>query len=108
MKRALLVLGLVMIMALGVGAAVADEHPPEHPHALVLGVVLDDSGEVPVSVRKCVDLAANRALPLNSHHAHSHTGRAGEALWGAGNAVVPLAPLTPWANCAELLAAFGL
>lgn len=102
------VIALALALVLGLGAtAVFAEELPEHPHALVLGVVLDETGEFPVSVRKCVDLAGNRALKLQSHHAHLHTGKAGEAQWSAGNAVVPLAPLTPWANCAELLAAFG-
>ncbi len=109
--RSLAALGLAALLTVGGSTAVgANDHgePPKHPHALVLGVVLDETGEVPVSVRKCVDLAGNRAVPLHAHHAGVHTGRAGEALWNAGNAVVPLAPLTPWANCAELLAAFGL
>lgn len=106
--KAIIAVAVSTVMVLGVGVATADEHgaPPEHPHALVLGLVMD--GQVPVSARKCVDLAANRSLKLNAHHAHLHTGNAGEAQFRAGNAVVPLAPLTPWANCAELMAAFGL
>jgi hypothetical protein len=70
---------------------------------LVLGVQFE--GGEPVGFRKCVDLAAGRKLPLNAHHAHLHTGRAGEALFEkAGHVVVPGAPLTPWSNCQELVA----
>ncbi len=49
-----------------------------------------------------MDLAAGRALPLNAHHAHMHTGRAGEAIARTETKfVVPTAGLTPWADCAE-------
>lgn len=84
-----------------------------HPHVLVLGVVVDEFDE-PVSVRKCVDLAANQALPLNAHHVHVHFGQAGEALAQNGNFVVPVAPFPepfgpalPWTDCESLLAFFG-
>jgi hypothetical protein len=82
------------------------QEPPLHPHMLVLGLELDEAGE-PVGFRRCIDLAAGQALPLTAHHAHIHTGAAGEALFTkAGHVAVPGAPLTPWSNCAELIAFF--
>lgn len=106
MKRTVMALLVVLGTSLGVLAAPAlSQGPPEHPHMLVVGLELDEN-ENPVSFRRCVDLAAGKALPLKAHHAHVHTGRAGEALWNAGHAVVPAAPITPWANCAELIAEF--
>jgi len=101
---------LVLLMSAGllVGLlgtpGIAQQHPPRHPHMLVLGVQFD--GEEPVDYRRCVDLAANRALPLSAHHAHVHTGTAAQALASARHAVVPGAPLTPWTNCQELVAFF--
>lgn len=60
----------------------------------------DGSGVYATGFRKCIDLPE---VPLNAHHASLHTGTAGEALGErAGHAVVPTAPLTPWATCAEL------
>ena len=80
---------------------------PKHPHMLLLRVQIDpeagDHGAL-VGFHRCVDLAAGQAVPLNAHHASVHTGQAGAALMGAGHAVVPGAPLTPWANCEELTA----
>jgi hypothetical protein len=74
---------------------------------LVLGLEFDEHGE-PVGFRRCVDLAAGLALPLHAHHDTIHLGRAGEMLRSkAGNFVVPTAPLTPFNNCADLVAAFG-
>jgi hypothetical protein len=43
-----------------------------------LGVQFD--GEEPIGCQRCVDVAANRALPLTAHHTHIHTGTAGEML----------------------------
>jgi hypothetical protein len=81
---------------------------PEHPHLLVVGLELDEDGN-PVGFRKCVELAAGQALPLNSHHEHVHFGTAGEALFSlAGHGVAPAAPFpgVPWSNCEELIAFF--
>lgn len=108
MKRTIagLAVGALALSGLvAAGTASSQEGPPRHSHAHVTGVVVDENDE-PVSFRKCKELANNQALPLNSHHEHIHTGRAGEAQWQAGNVVVPLAPLTPWANCEELIAFF--
>jgi len=67
---------------------------------LVMGVKYGAEG--PIGFEKCVDLAAGRALPLNAHHEHAHTGRAGDAISRTETKfVVPTAGLTPWANCAE-------
>ncbi len=106
----------VLVLAVGL-VMVAIPAPGQdferHPHMLVLGLELDETGE-PVGFRKCVDLAANSRLPLNAHHEHMHFGTAGEALFTrAGNVVVPGAPFpapfddpVPWSNCEELIAFF--
>ncbi len=73
---------------------------------LLLGIEIEDGALV--GFRKCVDVANNRAVPLNAHHDGIHTGTAGAALQGAGHAVVPGAPLTPWADCAEFEAALPI
>jgi hypothetical protein len=106
----LVLLGLVV----GVAPGVAQDVPP-HAHMLVQRPVIDViefEGELwvaAVGFRKCVDLAANRAIPLNAHHAHIHTGKAGEMLdTKAGHAVVPTSPVTPWENCAALEAALPI
>ncbi len=110
-SKKLLIIGVVAIatLLLSGGTAAAEEHEevPLHPHALVVGLGGDEvSG---FTVVNCVDLAANKALRLNAHHNHIHTGAAGEALNShTTNFAVPLAPLTPWANCNELLEAFGV
>jgi hypothetical protein len=119
MKKQLVVvavLGALISVLLGTLAAFGspvDEHDqpfPEHPHVLVLGVEFDPTGE-PISIRKCVDLAANQALPLNAHHVHVHFGTAGFKLeTNASNVVVPTAPFpgVPWTDCESLLATLGL
>jgi hypothetical protein len=108
MKKALIIaLTLVFVFGLFTGPALSQELP-EHPHVLVLGLELDEQGE-PVGFRKCIDLAANQPLPLNSQHQHVHFGTAGEALFDrAGNVVAPTAPFPeiPWSNCEELIAFF--
>lgn len=111
---AVAVLGALLLLLTGTMVAVAspredhDQPFPEHPHVLVLGVQVDENDE-PVSVKKCVDLASNQALPLNAHHVHVHFGRAGEALASNGNFVVPVAPFpgVPWSDCETLLDFFG-
>ena len=82
---------------------------PLHSHLHLTGVVLDEAGDMPVSIAKCKPLANGRAVPLNAHHANLHTGRAGEAQWQAGHAVVPVFPgMTPWTDCASLMEFFEL
>lgn len=85
--------------------ATAEAQLPEHGHMLVLHVEFEN-GE-PVGFQRCVDIANNNVLPHHVHHETIHTGRAGEALIAAGHMVVPTSPVTPFANCAELEAAFG-
>lgn len=112
--RKLLVVAVVSgLMSLAAVAWAGPDHSsppdplPEHPHVLVLGLEFD--GEDIVGARKCIDLAANRALPLNAHHDHVHFGPAGDALFVNGShGVAPTAPFpdVPWANCEELLAFF--
>jgi hypothetical protein len=98
---------LMAASMLAAGPALADgghQTTPLHGHMLVLGIQFD--GDTPVGFRKCVDVASSKALKLNAHHDHLHTGRAGEALFAAGHLAVPTAPITAWANCAELEAWF--
>ena len=103
-------------LAVPANPAAADEHEapapiPPHPHLLVIGAEVDFSGEEPVLLdyRRCVDIAANQALPLNAHHEHVHFGRAGEALMQAGHLFVPAAPAfnLPWTDCESFLAIVG-
>lgn len=116
MRRLTLLAILGALLSLGAMAAFAnpaDEHDPElpeHPHVLVVGVEFDSTGS-PVSVKKCVDLAANQKLPLNAHHVHVHFGTAGFKLaTNTNNVVVPTAPFpgVPWTDCDSLLDFFGL
>lgn len=96
--------------------ASADEHEPPapippHPHILLVGAEVDFSSEPPVLLdyTRCVDLASNNRLPLNSQHEHMHFGRAGEALAAGGSHfVIPAAPAfdLPWTDCASFLAIF--
>lgn len=102
--RSLLI--VVFVLALAVPALVgANGEPPPHGHMLVLGV---EEGPTGPTYRKCVDLAHNQALPLNAHHAHVHTGNAGEALANkAGHFAIPTAPYSPFRDCAHLAEFFG-
>ncbi len=104
---------LALVIALGllvVAAPAPAQDFEEHPHMLVIGLEVDEFGE-PIGFRKCVDLAANQALPLNAQHQHMHFGTAGEMLFTkASHAVVPAAPFpepffeaVPWSNCEELI-----
>lgn len=118
MARKLVVVAMVLGMVVaGTALALADppgsdSSLPEHPHVLLLGAEVDFSADDPVllGARKCVDLAANRALPLNAHHAHIHFGSPGEALFEhAGHIVAPAQPFpVPWSDCESMLAFFGL
>lgn len=90
------------------GAASADEGPsgppPVHGHMLVLGLEFGPDGP---TFRKCIDIAAGKALPVHVHHDGLHAGTAGDALRRAGHFPVPTAPLTRWSGCADLEAEFG-
>lgn len=102
MKRlSILLVAVAALLGLAVGPAVAQL--PPHPHMLILGLELDETGE-PVDFRKCIDLASGHPVPLNAHHSALHVGRGGEALFThAGHLVVPGAPVSPFANCEELI-----
>ena len=111
MRRLPLVFALMALVAPVAVAlpATAEEHLDPHPHILLqrpeLGLI--DGASYLISVRKCVDLANNQALPLNSHHDHIHFGDTGVSFGGeASHAVIPASfptvvhPLL-WSNCAE-------
>ena len=107
MRRMALVVATAGLMWVGPSAPVhADggSAVPPHGHMLVLGVEFGPTGP---TFRKCVDIAAGRALPLHAHHEHLHTGQAGEALRAAGNFAIPTSPLSSFANCAALEAMVG-
>lgn len=108
MKRAFAFAALAA-MAAGAGfvSPAGSEGVPPHTHLLLTGIELDETGEWPVSIKKCRPLANGHSVPLQAHHANLHTGRAGEALWEAGNAVVPVFPgATPWEDCETLMEFF--
>jgi hypothetical protein len=104
MRKTTAVLAAAAALVLTVpGAAQAHDGPvPEHGHMLLLGFQFGDDGTV--RYRKCIDIAAGKALPVHVHHEGLHAGRAGDALRNAGHMPVPTAPLTPWTNCADLAA----
>jgi hypothetical protein len=108
MKKLLLPVSAAALVTIAAVATLpantAEAQGPPHGHMLVLHLEVELIGGVPhaVGFHRCVDLAGGRNVPLNAHHAHIHTGAAGGALQSAGHATVPTAPLTGWANCAEL------
>jgi hypothetical protein len=103
--------GLMMFGLAGPALADGEGHDgpvPEHGHVLIIGLEL--AGEDFVGFRKCVDLAAGRALKNIAHHDGIHTGTAGKyaLLTKAGHAVGPTAPLWPgMGGCSDLEAMFG-
>ena len=92
------------LTAAGVASADETPAPPAHGHMLVLGIQFGEDGSV--RYRKCVDVAAGKALPVHVHHDGLHAGTAGDALRKAGHFPVPTAPLTSWTGCADLAKAF--
>jgi hypothetical protein len=108
LHRVTVLVAAVGLLGASFGVAQAYEAPP-HSHLMLTGVQLDETGDWPISIRKCHPLANGRALPTHAHHETVHTGRAGEALWDAGNAVVPVflgENGTPWHDCASLMEFF--
>ena len=105
MKRSLLLialLGIMVVVGLAVVVMPTQAQPPLHGHILVQRLEFNAAGDLLVGFNKCVDLAANQALRLNAHHAHIHTGGTGVSFGGeSGHAVAPVAPLTPWTDCAD-------
>jgi hypothetical protein len=109
MKRGVtLVAVLALALSMFAGVSAADEHgdTPEHGHIRLLHATWTGPGVGPgtevLSYRKCVDLAGGNALPLQAHHDTVHTGRAGQALRGAGHLTIPTFPLTGIRSCADL------
>lgn len=110
MRKTALILATAASLALplaGVGVAWGDESEdvPVHGHMLVLGLEFGEDGRP--TFRKCIDVAAGKALPLHVHHGGLHAGTAGDALREAGHFPVPTFPLTDWRGCADLEAEFG-
>jgi hypothetical protein len=104
-RNFLLALSLVGALAVAPAVVGANEEVPLHGHMLILGVEFGPEGP---TYKKCIDLANNRALPLNAHHDHLHTGTAGQALFThAGHLAVPTAPLSDIEDCAHLAELFG-
>ena len=100
----LLVAALTLLTGLFPGMASANGGPPPHDHMLVQGVEFGPGG---ITYRKCVDLASNRAIPLNAHHAALHQGTGGQALFThAGHVVIPTSPYSHIDNCAHLARLF--
>jgi hypothetical protein len=80
---------------------------PPHGHMRLLHAEWTGPGVGPttnvLSYGRCVDLADGKVVTIHAHHENLHVGRAGVAQrTGGGHLVVPTAPLTPFANCAEL------
>jgi hypothetical protein len=95
----LLLAGAASTAVAGYASAAGEGPVPEHGHMLVTGLQFTEDG---VTFRRCVDVAAGKALPVHAHHDNFHAGRGGDALRAAGNFPVPTAPLSDWASCAEL------
>jgi hypothetical protein len=113
MKRvSILAVASALLAVTVVGPSVAEEQElPDHPHMLVLDIELGavDGAFGVLGWRKCVDLAAGRAVPLHAHHAHLHVGPVNDVLFEhAGHAVVGGAPLSDWEGCAGLEAALPI
>lgn len=89
----------------------AQEEFDRHPHLLLLEpeIGLIEGHPHLVGIRKCVDLAGNRTVPLHAHHEHLHFGDSGVSFGGeSGHIVIPAAPFgspffdpVPWSNCEE-------
>lgn len=115
MRRLGVIVALVAVAAMAI-PAMAQEEPEfdRHPHLLLQRPEIGLIEGVPhlVGVRKCVDLAGNKTVPLHAHHEHLHFGSSGVSFDGAsGHIVIPAAPFgspffdpVPWANCAEFTA----
>lgn len=125
-KLIALISSMFLVLALMTLPATAEEDDhdhdlPEHPHALLLNFEVVDDGGTPgdpsddvIAFDRCIDLAANRALPLTAHHESLHRGTAGfgdptVGITRAGHIVVPLKPhpLSPFEDCAHIESIFG-
>lgn len=77
-----------------------EDGPPPHGHLHLTHAVID--GRDVVSFEGCRELANGQVVPRSAHHENLHVGRAGAAQRQAGNAVVPMAPITPFESCEDL------
>lgn len=114
MKRTITLVAAVAMMLGMMAMPALAQGPPQHGHVLLLHAdfevnpdhdPMDPASGPPYIVHgfeKCVEIANARALRVHVHHHSIHQGRAGEALRGAGHLTVPLAPLSPYDNCADL------
>ncbi len=117
MRRLGVIIALLGLVVLAV-PAIAEEHPEfdRHPHLLLQRPEIGLIDGVPhlVGVRKCVDLAGNRTVPLHAHHEHLHFGDSGVSFDGAsGHVVIPAAPFpepfedpVPWEDCEDFTGLF--
>ncbi len=100
-----------MLLAVGLLAAPAaasghgGHEVPPHGHVLLLHATWTGPGvgpgTMPTSYARCIDLAAGQNIA--AHHDTVHTGRAGQALRGAGHLVVPTFGFDGCAELARLL-----
>jgi hypothetical protein len=115
-KNITMLAATLLAVSLTTVPGMADEQPqgpPPHGHLFVQQPVIEfladgpqGAGVYATDFRRCVDLPP---VPLTAHHASVHTGSAGAALTDrAGHAVVPAAPLTPWASCEQFEAALPI
>ncbi len=116
MIRRTMTLVAAALLALSVLAlpAAADDDTPLHGHMLIqrptLEMLTTAEDGVPwdglyvTAIRRCIDLPVT---PLQGHHENVHEGPGGAGLQNAGHAVAPVAPLTPYADCAAFEAALA-
>jgi len=121
MKRStVLLLATLLALSTLASPALAEEEaggPFDHPHthALLIGADvtwIEDpkEDEAPYRIndyRRCVDLAGGMTLQTQAHHEKVHFGRAGRALAGAGQLVIPIGVFGFEGGCADMDVAFG-
>jgi hypothetical protein len=115
MRKVLPLLTATLILgatAAAVSAQGKDWGPvPPHGHVMLIGAEIVDGH---IFFDRCVEFAAGRTLPNAAHHESVHTGVAGGSpfvqgkLWDAGKIVAPLAPLTPFRGCEDLVSGMPL
>jgi hypothetical protein len=111
MRRLGVILALLGVVAIAIPVTAQELEFDRHPHLLLQRPEFGLVEGVPhlIGVRKCVDLAGNRAVPLHAHHEHLHFGTSGVSFEGqSGHEVIPAAPFpeplfdpVPWSNCEE-------
>lgn len=70
---------------------------------------------MPISARRCIDLADNQPVPRVAHHDQRHTGPDGGVFTArTGHIVIPTWPYeafgeaVPWHDCDDFMTMFGL